>query len=185
MGLFEEIRAYIPLCEQEVRDQEQMLRFLRDHDDALLRSNLIAHVTASIWTVNHVRTKTLMAYHNIYDSWSWLGGHADGCADLRSVALRELEEETGVTSGRLVDDRILSLETLTVNGHVKRGEYVPCHLHLNVTFLAEADDREVVRTNASENQAVRWLTFDEALGMPTEPWMVEHVYRKLIQRCAR
>ena len=24
------------------------------------------------------RTKVLMCYHNIYDSWSWLGGHADG-----------------------------------------------------------------------------------------------------------
>lgn len=182
MALSDEIQAFVPLCEQERRDQEQMLGFLRDHDDALLRSNLVAHVTTSIWTVNEARTKTLMAYHNVYDSWSWLGGHADGCADLRSVALRELREETGVASGRLVDERILSLETLTVNGHVKRGKYVPCHLHLNVTFLAEANEDEVLRANENENQAVRWLTFDEALSLPTEPWMVEHVYRKLIER---
>ena len=34
-----------------------------------------------------------MVYHNIYNSWSWLGGHADGETDLLAVALREVKEE--------------------------------------------------------------------------------------------
>ncbi len=182
MNLLDEIDAYAPRCEQEARDREQMLRFMCDCDDYLERSNLIAHVTTSVWTVNPSRNKTLMVYHNLYDSWSWIGGHADGESDLRSVALRELQEETGVAHARLVNRDILSLETLTVAGHIKRGVYVPSHLHFNVTFLAEANEGETLVSNAEENKAVRWFTFSDALEASTEPWMVTHVYEKLILR---
>ena len=182
MNLFDEISLYVPGCEQEERDKAQMLGFMHGCSDYLERSNLVAHVTASIWTVNPSRTKTLMVYHNLYDSWSWIGGHADGEPDLRAVALRELQEETGVSHAHLASQSILSLETLTVDGHVKRGVYVPSHLHFNVTFFAEADEREALVANEAENKGVRWFTFADALVASTEPWMVEHVYKKLIER---
>lgn len=185
MHLMDEIRNYIPACEQEARDQQQILRFMQENPDCLSRDNLTAHFTASAWVVNPARTKVLMAYHNIYDSWAWIGGHADGQEDLRAVALRELLEETGVKRGRLVSEDIFSLETLTVNGHVKRGVWVPSHLHLNVTFLAEADEDETLTACEGENQAVKWFPFEEALAASSEPWMVQHVYRKLVERCCK
>ena len=78
MSLFQEIKNYVPLNEQEERDKEVMLKYILNNSDCLERKNLIAHFTTSIWTVNRERTKTLMVYHNIYHSWSWCGGHADG-----------------------------------------------------------------------------------------------------------
>lgn len=182
MKLYELIQNYNPVNEQEMRDKEQMLRFMDQNPNYLVRENQIAHFTASIWTVNKERTKTLMVYHNIYDSWSWIGGHADGEEDLCAVAMRELQEETGVKHAKLVSDEILSLETLTVDGHVKRGKYVPSHLHYNVTFLAEADEKEELVVNTDENQAVKWWTFEEALQVSNEPWMIERVYKKLIDK---
>ena len=183
MILFEEIKKYQPVNEQEERDKQVMLDFITNNPDYLERSNLIAHFTASMWTVNKERTKTLMVYHNIYKSWSWVGGHADGVEDLCSVALRELQEETGVAHARLVSKDILSLETIIVDGHEKRGVYVPSHLHMNVTYLAEADENEALVVNEEENQAVKWWTFEEALAVSTEPWMVERIYKKLIAKC--
>lgn len=183
MSLFQEIKNYVPLNEQEERDKEVMLKYILNNSDCLERKNLIAHFTTSIWTVNRERTKTLMVYHNIYQSWSWIGGHADGVEDLCSVAMRELWEETGVSNASLVSRDIFSLETLTVDGHIKKGAYVPSHLHLNVTYLAEADEGEKLIVNEEENQAVKWWTFDEALKASTEPWFVEHIYKKLIERC--
>lgn len=185
MSLLEEIRRYRPEGEQEERDREVMLRYIPHNADCLERSNLIAHFTASIWTVNPARTRTLMAYHNIYDSWAWIGGHADGVEDLAAVAMRELREETGVRNARLVSRDILSLEALTVEGHEKKGVYVPSHLHLNVTYLAEADEDETLVVNEAENQAVRWWTFGEALRISKEPWFVRRIYPKLIERCQR
>ena len=183
MSLFQEIKNYVPLNEQEERDKEVMLKYILNNSDCLERKNLIAHFTTSIWTVNRERTKTLMVYHNIYQSWSWIGGHADGVEDLCSVAMRELREETGVSNASLVSRDIFSLETLTVDGHIKKGAYVPSHLHLNVTYLAEADEGEKLIVNEEENQAVKWWTFDEALKASAEPWFVEHIYKKLIERC--
>lgn len=183
MSLFDEIKRYQPVNEQEEIDKEQMLQYMMHNTNYLERENQIAHFSASIWTVNKEHTKTLMVYHNIYQSWSWIGGHADGIEDLCSVALRELREETGVANASLVSQDIFSLETLIVEGHVKKGIYVPCHLHLNVTYLAEADENEVLKVKPDENQAVKWWTFEEALEVPKEPWMVEHIYKKLIKKC--
>lgn len=181
--LLEKIKNYIPANEQEQHDKEQMLAFMQANDNCLTRENTVAHFTTSIWTVNKERTKTLMVYHNIYNSWSWIGGHADGVENLAEVALRELQEETGVKNGRLVSDEIFSIETLTVDGHIKKGVYVPCHLHFNVTYLAEADEAETLIVKEDENQAVKWFSFEEALDASTEPWMVEHVYKKLVEKC--
>lgn len=182
MNLYEAIQNYKPLNKQEEGDKAQMLQFMTCNSNYLERENQVAHFTASMWTVNKERTKTLMIHHNIYNSWAWIGGHADGEEDLCAVALKELQEETGVKHARLVSDEIISLETLTVNGHVRKGVWVPGHLHFNLTYLAEADEGEELAVQEEENSAVQWFTFEEALKASTEPWMVENIYKKLIER---
>ena len=120
-----------------------------------------------------------MIYHNIYHSWAWTGGHADGEEDLLSVAKREAMEETGVQDIREIGDGIYSLEVLTVDGHEKRGVYVSSHLHLNVTYLLEADEEEILRVKPDENSGVKWFPLKEAIKASSEPWMTERIYRKL------
>ena len=124
-----------------------------------------------------------MVYHNLYHSWSWTGGHADGDRDLLAVAMREVTEETGLQRLELLHPGIFSLECLTVDGHEKRGQYVPSHIHMNVTYLLGAMDHEL-RQKPDENSGVAWFTPEEALKASTEPWMVQRVYSKLTQRAA-
>ena len=179
MKIREDIARYQPFNEQERQDQAEILRFLDENEDAFLRSSRIAHMTASAWVMNPARDRVLMVYHQIYDSWSWTGGHADGETDLLRVALREVTEETGVRSVRPVTEGIYSLEILTVDGHEKRGDYVSSHLHLNVTYLLEADDNEPLRVCEDENRGVAWFSLDGALAASTEPWFVSRIYQKL------
>jgi len=179
MDIREAIAAYSPFNAQEAADKALILAFLRENPDAFCRTNRIAHMTASAWVVNPARDRVLMVYHKIYDSWSWTGGHADGEEDLAAVALREVREETGVRSARLLSEEIFSLESLTVDGHEKHGEYVSSHLHLNVTYLMEADDSDPLTVCEEENSGVRWFTLDGALEASTEPWFVQRIYRKL------
>ena len=182
MDLREALMGYIPYNEQEEKDREQILKFLERGDLVYTRESKDVHMTASAWVTNRERSKILMAYHNIYDSWAWLGGHADGETDLLAVAIREVKEEAGISCVRPVSEGIFSLESLTVDGHVKRGKYVSSHLHLNVTYLLEADSEEQVFVKEDENSGVGWFTPEEALKKSTEPWFVERVYGKLVEK---
>ena len=133
-NLLRQIREYRPYNEQEERDRAILLKWMESGCDILTRENETAHLTASAWVVSPDRKQVLMAYHNIYDSWSWLGGHADGETDLLSVAIREVKEEAGIVHVRPVSENIFSLESLTVDGHVKKEKYISSHLHLNITL---------------------------------------------------
>ena len=182
MGIYQDIEKYVPSCEQEEADKKFILAFLKANENAFLRENTVAHMTASSWIVNPARDKVLMVYHNIYDSWSWTGGHADGERDMLSLALRECREETGIEHVRAVSPEIYSLEVLTVDGHEKRGSYVSSHLHLNVTYLLEADENDTLHICREENSGVAWFGLEEALKASTEPWFVERIYKKLNEK---
>ena len=101
MALYQDIASYHPFNEQEAADRHLMLRALKTNRFCFDRKSQ-AHFTCSAWVVNPEKTQTIMVFHNIYNSWSWIGGHADGCSDLAAVALRELREETGAEHARIV-----------------------------------------------------------------------------------
>lgn len=176
------ILAYEPCNEQEERDKKIFLDWLESGKDILTRENEVAHLTASAWVVSPDRKYVLMAYHNLYHSWAWLGGHADGESNLLAVAMREAQEESGIGNVHPVSGEILSIETLCVNGHEKRGKYVPSHLHLNVTYLLEADNKQTLRVKPDENSAVAWIAVEDIPEKSTEHWFVKHIYSKLCEK---
>ncbi|MFZ5969703.1 MAG: NUDIX hydrolase [Bacillota bacterium] len=181
MHWIESIKRYMPYNEQEKKDKEVILHCIDAFDDVLTRNNEIAHITSSAFAVNRTKDKVLMIHHNIYNSWSWTGGHADGEEDLLAVAMRELREETGVNSIHPVTPDIFSLDVLTVLGHTRRGKYVSAHLHLSVAYLIEADEHEALIVKEDENSGVKWLPIDEVNAYSNEPHM-QKVYEKLISK---
>lgn len=179
MELLNQLELYRPFNEQEARDREELMRRVCSGDDLYTRGNPAAHFTASAWVVSPNRDQVLMAYHNLYGSWAWLGGHADGERDLLSVAIREVREESGLVQLRPVSRDIYSLEILTVNGHEKHGRYVSSHLHLNLTYLLEADPTDPLRCKPDENSRVGWFSLEEAIAASSEPWFRQRIYSKL------
>ena len=184
MRFIEAIERYSPAGEQERQDARMMRRYAEIFPDVLSRTNETAHFTASAWIVSPDRSRVLMIYHNIYNSWSWTGGHADGQDDPLAVAIKEAREETGLAHIRPAGENLLSLEILTVKAHVKRGKYVVPHLHLNLTYLLEADDADAIHIKPDENSGVKWFAPEDALSACTEPEMLP-IYRKLIERSAK
>ena len=182
MNLKNDIENFIPFNEQEKNDKEIILKLMDKYDNLLTRENEIAHFTASAWAVNKDRTKVLMIFHKIYNSWAWTGGHADGDNNLLYTAIRELKEETGVKNVNVIDNNIFSLEIITVDGHIKRGRYVSSHLHLNLTYLLEVDESEELKIKEDENTGVKWININEIDKYSNEEWMINRVYKKEIEK---
>ena len=134
-----------------------------------------------IFIVNKDRNKVLCIYHNLYKSWGWVGGHADGDDDMLYVAKKETHEETSLQKVNVVSEMPISIEILPVNGHIKRGKYIPSHIHLNITYLLEADENDEIHILEDENSNIGWLTFDELITKCEEPHMIP-VYKKIIEK---
>lgn len=175
------ITEFKPRSAQEQADQQTFLRFINNNPDVLLRENKITHLTSSALIFNPERDKLLMIYHNIYQSWSWTGGHADGEADLLQVAIREAKEETGLKQVTAVADTIISLDILPVFGHVKNNQPVSAHLHLSVAYLLLASEDEPLAIKPDENSGVRWIAVNELANYVTEPHM-QVVYNKILNK---
>ena len=181
MDILNQLERYQPWNAQEEQDRQELLRLARQGGDLYTRGSA-AHFTASAWVVSPDRRQVLMAYHNLYDSWAWLGGHADGQRDLLAAAIREVQEESGLTHVRAVSPDIYSLEILPVAGHEKQGRYVSSHLHLNITYLLEADPADPLRSKPDENSRVAWFTPEEAVAASSETWFRERIYTKLNEK---
>lgn len=181
MNWIEELKAYAPYNEQEEKDKEIILKCIDTFEEVLTRKNELAHMTSSAFVINKNRDKMLMVYHNIYDSWSWVGGHADGDSNLCAVALKEAKEETGIQNINSASPEIFAIDVLPVSSHVKKGAFVASHLHLSLTYLFIAEEEDALTIKEDENSGVMWIPFDKIKKYSTEPHMIK-VYEKLIRR---
>ena len=180
--LSERIRRFKPFDENEEASKQSFLQFTDAfRDNIYTRDNLIGHVCASAFIVNKERTKILMAFHNIYQSFGWLGGHADGDKDLGYVALKETKEESGLVTPRLLTSDFADIAVLHVIPHIKRGKFVPAHLHYTVTYIIEADEKEPIRIAENENSAIAWLGMNDYHQSVKEEHMLP-IYDRLIEK---
>jgi len=135
----------------------RMRRFVAQNEDCFNSQLWPGHVTGSVWVVNPGRSKVLLLHHVKHDQWFQPGGHADGDADILRVALRETHEETGLPPGsiHLVDARIFDVDIHTIPAS-HRG---PEHLHFDIRFLVEIDDRLPVPGN-DESHQILWVPLE-------------------------
>lgn len=177
------IKNYKSDIEQEVFDKKRILDAYDKYGEELFyRESEMMHFTSSSMIINKNRDKVLMVYHNIYDSYSWTGGHNDGDMDFLNVAIKEAKEETSLSELKVLGDGPCSIEVLPVKAHVKRGKYVGAHLHLNVSFLFETDENAYVHIKEDENSRIKWIPIKD-LGKYISISDIEmlNVYRKILR----
>lgn len=166
--LLQLLRQHQPADANEQAMTQATGAFVEANPDAFERSLLIGHVTGSAWIVSPDRHQTLLIHHRKLDRWLQPGGHADGDPAVAAVALREAQEETGLSSLRLVfpdgdsSQQLSSPPIFDVDVHlIPAWKDVPEHLHYDIRFLVEADPNEPLGVSG-EIKNIRWFTLKEA-----------------------
>ena len=107
--------------------------------------------------------------------------HIEAISRVTKLALKEANEETSLKNLKVLSDGFFGIQILTVDSHVKRGKFVPSHLHLDCCFLLEADENEVLKIKEDENSGVEWVDIDKADIITNEEKM-KPIYRKLNEK---
>jgi 8-oxo-dGTP pyrophosphatase MutT (NUDIX family) len=153
--LHELINQYHPIHKEEIIFKQDFLQLLL-HPNAFQRDHLPGHITGSAFVVNPFKSKVILLHHKNLDRWLQPGGHADGDENVLQVALRELEEETGVGQTTLLTQGIFDLDIHPIPE--RKG--FPAHFHYDVRFLFEADDQNEIIVS-DESHDVKWVDLSE------------------------
>ena len=164
---------------QQIAQCQQFAAFAASHADVYHRTHPPGHFTASAWLVSQDGARVLLTHHKKLGRWLQLGGHADGDPDLANVALREAEEESGL-SGLSIIPEIFDLDAheIPARGTLGAPNYEPAHIHWDVRFvvLARAENFLV----SEESLALAWVDIaklardasaDASLVRMAEKWL--------------
>ena len=176
----EKLKSYVPYNEQEEVDKQFFIDCERK-EQILTRDNTLCHLVSSAVILNKTRDKMLAIYHNIYKTWAWVGGHADGDDDMLYVAIKEAKEETSLEEFKVLLNEPIAIDSISVDSHYRRGKFIPAHTHLNYAYVFEADENAVVHIKEDENSNIAWLTLDELIEKSCERKMYP-IYRKIFEK---
>ena len=122
----------------------------------------------------------VIVYHIINDGWIYPGGHADGESNLLSVAIREVNEETGLKT-KVLSNKIFAIQANPVQSHIKKSKFVSAHTHFDVIYLLEADDSTPLSYREDESKGVKWISFNDLDKEDIVPF-IKPIYKKLIDK---
>lgn len=128
---------------------------------AFVKENLEWHITASMLIINPSRTRVLLMFHKIFQTWSQFGGHCDGEVDIKSVALREFHEESWILEDPDIIGDIFSLQIWDVAERTSStGMFQPYHQHYDVLYLASIPEDIPFSRQEDEVDEIQWFDIE-------------------------
>ncbi|MCY3714711.1 MAG: NUDIX hydrolase [Gemmatimonadetes bacterium] len=144
--------------------------------DCFERTCMPGHITGSAWILSPDRSKYLLTRHRIFDRWLQLGGHADGCPRPHLVAMREAEEESGLSGFGLYRDPE-GFVPLDVDIHaIAARPGVPAHEHYDLRYLLAAAAEQPLEIS-DESHDLRWFDKEELLDTVREDSVLRMLHK--------
>jgi len=165
------LQDYQP-TDEEKEAKERMIQFIQQHENCFERSLQKGHITASAWLLHKSSDKALLMHHTKLDKWFQLGGHCDGDPHVLQVALKEAQEESGISHIQAVSNEIFDIDIHLIPKNQKE----PAHYHYDVRFLLQVMSEEQVQQN-NESKELRWID-KYSPQLPTQERSVIRMFEK-------
>ncbi|MBI1860713.1 MAG: NUDIX hydrolase [Deltaproteobacteria bacterium] len=166
-----------PYAKRDLATVELFLKLLQSPQDPFVRANTFGHFTGSALVVSPDGTDVCLIYHKKLQKWLQPGGHADGNRNLDEVALKEVEEETGLRGLIVSEPGSLAPMIFDLDRHViPPTPKDPEHYHYDVRFLIRADSLKL--TLSEESSDLAWFPIANAREVSAEESM-RRLYDKL------
>ena len=159
--LCEQLQTYLATHSERRDVAERLLQFVLSTPDCFERCHIAGHITGSAWLLNPAGDRALLTLHRKLGLWVQPGGHADGDPDVLHVALREAEEESGISGIIPLSPEIYDIDIHTIPPHLPTG--TPEHLHYDVRYLLQAPHEQYSVSDESED--LRWVNAGELLQL--------------------
>lgn len=169
-SLLNQLSEYASRHSDEADVIRNFTNFINSESGCFDRSLVIGHITGSAWVVNATGYEVLLTHHRKLDRWLQLGGHADGESDVLGVAMKEAEEESGLTDFTQVGDGIFDIDIHLIPE--RKGE--PAHFHYDVRYVLRANGC-LDFTVSEESHDLRWVKLEEVKTLTTESSMMRMV----------
>lgn len=174
--LLSKLTQHSPLDQTEADMLADIIRFVNTHEDCFERSQLLGHITGSAWIIDLDGSHTLLTHHRKLDRWLQLGGHSDGDPDTLAVALREGQEESGLSTLNPVSEAIFDVDVHLIPARKKE----PAHYHYDVRFLLQAD-RHTPLVISAESKELTWIPLAQAESLAPDD-SIRRMIKKTLQR---
>ncbi len=106
----------------------------------------------------------LLRLHEKYNTWFPPGGHVELDEDPEEAALREVQEEVGMTV-KLIGERAPVYEgddkEVLIPRFINRHRINDVHEHISFAYFATSDTRDVVQSDTEVSDHIKWFTEEE------------------------
>lgn len=170
--LRELLATYHPYDLREQQAYDDIVAFVNEHEACFENGYLPGHITGAALVTDDTCEHVLLTHHTKLGRWLQFGGHSDGLPNVLETAMREAQEESGLTSLRVIPGRegIFDVDTHNIPAHGS----IPEHTHYDIRILLAADRTEPYAVSHESND-LRWIALDDVSNHNDDPSMVRMV----------
>jgi 8-oxo-dGTP pyrophosphatase MutT (NUDIX family) len=163
--IINDLKNLVPSDDKEAADITRIIDLIDQYPNILNQNCEVGHITASALIVDLEQQRVLLHFHKSLNRWLQLGGHADYETRPADVALREAQEESGLSDLAFFPDTHKPV-LIDVDVHtIPQKKNYPEHLHLDFRYLLTTNDAENVQVDEEESSQFIWVALAEIDGL--------------------